>query len=255
MRGLLGATAATALVLAAAGCSPGTTATSQTQGASTATWTAPGPFTYPADQLVVPSEYVPSYGGTKAATLAGIERAYGTMLESVSVEATRLAGWTYEDGSPANGFWVTYRLVDCPVPAGSFIFDLNDDSLVPPLTQFAETPPGRDWMSGARLRELLAAYHEVTGDAFGGLKSYATATEWNLDSPPSTDLVTNDGKKRDVADLWVITPGALTQKRLRAIAGGKDVLPSYIFSFPRGGKPEFIRMSEDLGELSPLTDY
>ncbi len=216
----------------------------------------PGPFAIPVDELVVPEALAPRRGESVAAIEADIRRAFGPMLARVSVVATCFAtDDPYEPKEPWD-FRIQYELVDCPVRISAFmpLDGLTESGMVPPLTQFGGTPPGRDWMSGERFRQLLSAYGAVCDKPCGGLESYATALRRNLDDrEPPGQTATVDGKARPTADLWVVTAGADTQAEFRRLYRGNRTA-GYVFSFPKGGAPEYLGVVKGLGAFSILTN-
>lgn len=214
----------------------------------------PGPLVVPVDQLVVPEALVPRRGEDASSIEKDIRRAFGPMLTEVSVAATFFPSDEWSDDTYPDDFYVRYRLTDCPVQVSTFLslLGLTDSSVVPPLTQLQDTPLGRDWMSGERFRELLRAYGAVNSQPCGALESYATARRKNLDDrTPAGQVATIDGKTRPVADLWVVTPGAETQGEFRRLYRQTGTA-GYVFSFPTGGKPEYLGSVQGLGAYSVL---
>ncbi len=236
----------------AAGCAQKSPAAPST--AKPEVWTEPGPFTLPADQLVVPYDLIPVVGDSEKAVTKAVRDAFGPLLASVSVKATELG--TYDDdGGAQTGYRIDYRLVDCLTPATMFVADLEDCGFIPPITQMYETPPGRDWMSKERFRELLNAWAGVSDKPFGGLTSYATAVGRYGSSPRDTDTVTLFGEPvRMVGELWVVTEGASTRKQFLTQQYDAYQVPGYVFSFPHGGKPEYLGVLADAGWQEGLGD-
>lgn len=241
------------VVTAGTGCSPSNSRVPEK--ASVVASQTPGPFTMPEDQLVVPYDLIPKGADTAKGIEASIRRAFGPLLAKVSVEATKMAGVTDDSGIDQSAFRVEYWLVDCRTPAISYTMDLDNTGLVPPLTQLDDTPPGRDWMSATRFRELLRAWGKVRKEPFGALQSYASAVRWtfSVGQPLGATTVSVDGTKRVTKDLWVITPGAATQRAYEALRDQFNV-PGYVFLFPEGGTPQYLGRNPEIGEGAPFGD-
>lgn len=203
----------------------------------------------PVDKLVVPENGAPRLGDDQKEITASIRRAFGSMLESVSVESTSFDEET-------ESFRVSYRLTDCPTLASTYVSDLTETGVVPPLTQFSGTRPGVDWMAPLRFRELLAAWGKVSKAPFGALESYSTAYRGSGGGPiPARKTsATIGGKTRAIADMWVITPGAASKAEFQRLQGGDSNKnpQGYVFFFPTDGAPEYLGLVPELGEYSML---
>ena len=171
--------------------------------------------------------------------------AFGSMLETVSVETDDSKQLDFTK------FLVRYRLKDCPVLASQVIDEFDETGFIPPLTQYSDTPLGRDWMSPDRFRALLLAYSRVTDQPFGALQSYATAKE---DSRYGATLVKVDGRRLPLSGLWVISPGARSfddPPSSTVAPSSYDRIPAraFLFYFPADGSPQYLGTQKALGEM------
>lgn len=212
----------------------------------------PGPFTIPAEYLVIPEMAQPNIGMDVSSIESAVRRAFGPMLASVTVEATAVA-----DPEMPFEFLISYRLIDCDTPVSTFEMDVSGTGIIPPLTQISDTAPGRDWMAPDRFRVLLRAFGSVAGLPAGQLESYSTAMHNNLDRrlPIGQTTATVEGKTRPIKDLWVVTQGSATLADFRKLYAKPGHNPAgYVFYFPEGSGPEYLGTVPGLGAFSVLLD-
>lgn len=204
-----------------------------------------GPIVVRYRDLVVPEDAAPERTTDPGEVEGEIRAAFGPLLASVSVVTTS-AG---EDAGEA--CLARYTLVDCPAVASTLLLDFTEDGFIPPLTQYSQTPLGRDRMSPERFRTLLRAYSAVCDRPFGTLDSYRSAVDWS-DSPldPSVVLVDISGHKRLVSDVWVVTPGATSVAQYLTMSD-RDYWKreAYVFSFPMGAEPEYLGKAKNIGRF------